>query len=82
MDLQFRELLFFYFTICATPFLALSAYTNMFIGPAKLKPIPEGYEPKPEEYEHHPITRYVLIEVVLIGRVASNRTSQTGSRVF
>ena len=35
----------------------VSAYANICIGSAKLKPIPEGYEPKEEEYERHPISR-------------------------
>ena len=56
-DLQFRELLYFYGTVVAAPILALMGYTNTFIGSAKLKPIPEGYEPKDYEYERHPITR-------------------------
>ena len=57
-DLQLREYMALYLTIVATPFLALSAYANIKIGSAKLKPIPEGYVPKEEEYERHPISRY------------------------
>ena len=56
-DLQFREILAFYGIIVAAPLIAISTYCNIFIGSAKLKPIPEGYEPKEEEYERHPITR-------------------------
>ena len=58
-DLQFREILAFYSIIIATPLLAITTYCNIFIGSAKLKPIPEGYEPREEEYERHPISRYV-----------------------
>ena len=57
-DLSLREYMAFYLTIVATPFLALSAYANIKIGSAKLQPIPEGYVPKEEEYERHPISRY------------------------
>ena len=57
MDLQFREIMAFYSIIVATPLIAISTYVNIFIGQGKLKPIPEGYEPKEEEYERHPITR-------------------------
>merc|ERR1712133_352131 len=40
--------------------LALRAYANIKIGSAKLKPIPEGYVPKEEEYERHPISRWLM----------------------
>ena len=56
-DLQFREIMAFYSIIVAAPLIAISTYCNIFIGSAKLKPIPDGYEPKEEEYERHPITR-------------------------
>jgi NADH dehydrogenase (ubiquinone) 1 beta subcomplex subunit 5 len=59
-DLQFREILAFYTFIVAGPLIAISTYCNIFIGRAKLKPIPEGYEPKEEEYERHPITRWFM----------------------
>merc|ERR1712001_269960 len=44
-DLQFREILAFY---------------SILIASAKLKPIPEGYEPREEEYERHPISRWLM----------------------
>ena len=47
----------FYSMVVAAPLLAVTAYANIFIGSVKLKPIPEGYEPKEEEYERHPISR-------------------------
>merc|ERR1712117_206019 len=59
-DLQLREYMALYLTIVATPFLALTAYANIKIGSAKLKPIPEGYVPKEEEYERHPISRWLM----------------------
>ena len=56
-DLQFREILAFSSIIVAAPLLAVTTYVNIFIGSAKLTPIPDGYEPKEEEYERHPISR-------------------------
>lgn len=56
-DLEFRELFSFYLTLVAAPLVAISLCSNIFIGTATLKPIPEGYEPREEEYERHPITR-------------------------
>lgn len=34
----------------AIPWACLIFYCDVFIGPAKLAPIPEGYEPKEWEY--------------------------------
>ena len=56
-DLEFKELFSFYLAVCAAPLVAISLYSNIFIGTASLKPIPEGYEPREEEYERHPISR-------------------------
>lgn len=41
------------------PVGAIIFYTNVFIGPAQLTPIPDGYEPKHWEYHRHPITRFI-----------------------
>jgi len=59
-DLQFREIMAFYSIVVAAPLIAAGVYANIFIGSAKLKPIPEGYEPKEEEYERHPISRWLM----------------------
>ena len=51
------DAMMFWFTVFAAPCVALGAYTSLFIGDAKLAPIPEGYEPQEYEYERNPITR-------------------------
>ena len=77
-DLQFREIMTFYSILVAAPLLTITAYCNLFIGEAKLKPIPEGYEPREEEYERKPITRYVNKAIYLKRTV----TSVTGCVLF
>lgn len=49
----------FYLMIGLIPVGAIIFYTNVFIGPAQLTPIPQGYEPKHWEYHRHPITRFI-----------------------
>merc|ERR1719192_572990 len=49
----------FWFTVFGAPCVALGVYTSLFIGDAKLAPIPEGYEPQEYEYERNPITRWL-----------------------
>jgi len=68
-DLQFREILAFYSIIVAAPLLAVTTYVNIFIGSAKLTPIPDGYEPKEEEYERHPISRWLHRNVFQDGQM-------------
>ena len=60
---KFWDITLFWFTFWATPFLAVAAYNAIFIGPATLQPIPEGYEPKEWEYESRPITRWFVKNV-------------------
>lgn len=54
---KFKDNLHFYTLVGAIPCLLIIFGTNVFIGPATLTPIPEGYEPKHWEY-HRVITRF------------------------
>ncbi|XP_022199182.1 NADH dehydrogenase [ubiquinone] 1 beta subcomplex subunit 5, mitochondrial isoform X1 [Nilaparvata lugens] len=56
---KFKDLLHFYLAIGIIPVTLLITYVNVFIGPAQLTEIPEGYRPEPHEYYKHPITRFI-----------------------
>ncbi|XP_075161305.1 NADH dehydrogenase (ubiquinone) SGDH subunit [Haematobia irritans] len=56
---KFKDLLHFYVMLGVLPITALVMYSNIFIGPAQLQEIPEGYEPKHWEYHKHPISRFI-----------------------
>ncbi|XP_050348128.1 NADH dehydrogenase [ubiquinone] 1 beta subcomplex subunit 5, mitochondrial [Nymphalis io] len=56
---KFKDMLHYYLMVGLIPVGAIIFYTNVFIGPAQLSPIPEGYEPKHWEYHRHPITRFI-----------------------
>uniref|UniRef100_A0A6B2ELK9 NADH dehydrogenase [ubiquinone] 1 beta subcomplex subunit 5, mitochondrial n=1 Tax=Phlebotomus kandelakii TaxID=1109342 RepID=A0A6B2ELK9_9DIPT len=56
---KFKDLLHFYTMLGLIPILGIVFYTNVFVGPATLTEIPEGYEPQPWEYYRHPITRFL-----------------------
>ncbi|OWR41227.1 lethal [Danaus plexippus plexippus] len=49
----------FYLMVGLIPVGAIIFYTNVFIGPAQLTPIPPEYVPKHWEYHRHPITRFI-----------------------
>ncbi|XP_043264751.1 NADH dehydrogenase [ubiquinone] 1 beta subcomplex subunit 5, mitochondrial [Colletes gigas] len=57
---KLKDWLHFYFFLGAIPALSIMFYANVFIGPATLEPIPEGYDPKPWEYFRSPITRFMV----------------------
>ncbi|GAB1862570.1 NADH dehydrogenase [ubiquinone] 1 beta subcomplex subunit 5, mitochondrial [Camponotus japonicus] len=49
----------FYFLLGAIPVGITITLVNVFIGPATLQEIPEGYVPKEFEYLQHPIKRFL-----------------------
>uniref|UniRef100_A0A1B0D414 NADH dehydrogenase [ubiquinone] 1 beta subcomplex subunit 5, mitochondrial n=1 Tax=Phlebotomus papatasi TaxID=29031 RepID=A0A1B0D414_PHLPP len=56
---KFKDLIHFYVMLGLIPILGIVFYSNVFIGPATLTEIPEGYVPKQWEYYRHPITRFL-----------------------
>uniref|UniRef100_A0A0B6ZUV3 NADH dehydrogenase [ubiquinone] 1 beta subcomplex subunit 5, mitochondrial n=1 Tax=Arion vulgaris TaxID=1028688 RepID=A0A0B6ZUV3_9EUPU len=57
---RFKDDFHFYLLLGFVPMLSTVAYINIFIGPAELSDIPEGYEPKEWEYHQHPIKRWFV----------------------
>ncbi|KAK7789471.1 hypothetical protein R5R35_012246 [Gryllus longicercus] len=55
---KFKDLLHYYLMVGLIPVGLIVFYANVFIGPAQLAEIPEGYVPKHWEYHQHPITRF------------------------
>jgi NADH dehydrogenase (ubiquinone) 1 beta subcomplex subunit 5 len=47
---KFKDMLHFYVMLGVIPVTGLLFYLNVFVGPATLTEIPEGYEPKHWEY--------------------------------
>ncbi|KAL5235711.1 hypothetical protein ACI65C_003121 [Semiaphis heraclei] len=56
---KFKDLVHYYVLVGVIPLTLLITGVNVFIGPAKLAPIPEGYRPAHWEYYQHPITRWM-----------------------
>ncbi|CAG4960169.1 unnamed protein product [Parnassius apollo] len=56
---KFKDMFHYYAMVGLIPVTAIIFYANVFIGPAELEPIPEGYTPKHWEYHRHPITRFI-----------------------
>ncbi|KAG8233598.1 hypothetical protein J437_LFUL001009 [Ladona fulva] len=56
---RFKDILHYYVLLGVIPMTAVILYANIFIGPAQLTEIPEGYVPKHWEYYRHPITRFI-----------------------
>lgn len=48
---KFKDNIHFYTLVGAIPLISLIFIVNVFIGPATLTPIPEGYRPKHWEYD-------------------------------
>lgn len=56
---KFKDILHYYLLVGLIPGFAVVFYCNVFIGPATLSEIPEGYRPKHWEYYRHPISRFL-----------------------
>jgi len=56
---QYKDVLHFYILLGVIPLSILVFFVNVFIGPATLTEIPEGYVPKQYELYPHPITRWL-----------------------
>lgn len=56
---KFKDLVHYYVMVGAIPVGLIIMYSNIFVGPATLTEIPEGYVPKHWEYHRHPITRFL-----------------------
>eukprot|EP00095_Tigriopus_kingsejongensis_P001958 maker-scaffold594_size129171-snap-gene-0.18 protein:Tk01958 transcript:maker-scaffold594_size129171-snap-gene-0.18-mRNA-1 annotation:"GM24678" len=56
----FKDFVNLYVILTGAPFAAAILYSNVFVGHANLQPIPEGYNPKEDEYHAHPIVRWLM----------------------
>ncbi|XP_017798522.1 PREDICTED: uncharacterized protein LOC108579489 [Habropoda laboriosa] len=54
-----KDWMHFYFFVGAIPAALIIFCSNIFIGPATLEPIPEGYKPQLWEYYRSPISRFL-----------------------
>ncbi|KAL1465747.1 hypothetical protein WDU94_005290 [Cyamophila willieti] len=55
---KFKDFVHFYVMVGAVPCLAVMFLSNIYVGPATLTEVPEGYTPQHWEYHKHPITRF------------------------
>lgn len=56
---KFKDFVHYYTMVGCIPIFTIIFVTNVFIGPATLSEIPEGYTPDHWEYHKHPITRFI-----------------------
>ncbi|XP_065157592.1 NADH dehydrogenase [ubiquinone] 1 beta subcomplex subunit 5, mitochondrial isoform X2 [Atheta coriaria] len=56
---RFKDYFHYYCMLGLIPVGAVITLTNVFVGPATLSEIPEGYTPKYWEYYRHPISRWI-----------------------
>lgn len=63
---KFKDLVHFYVLVGVIPLTLLITTVNIFVGPAKLAPIPEGYRPKHwEYYQVSPVTLEISLAVLI-----------------
>lgn len=55
-----KDMLHFYTAIGVIPLSILTFVVYVYVGPAQLTEIPEGYVPKHWEYYRNPITRFIM----------------------
>jgi len=55
---KFKDLSHFYIMLGAIPLGLIVFFVNIFVGPAELAEIPEGYHPQNYEYYSHPVKRW------------------------
>ncbi|XP_043483728.1 NADH dehydrogenase [ubiquinone] 1 beta subcomplex subunit 5, mitochondrial [Leptopilina heterotoma] len=55
-----KDMLHFYTALGVIPLSILTFVVYVFVGPAQLAEIPEGYVPKHWEYYKNPITRFIM----------------------
>lgn len=68
---RFKDLVHFYTMLGVIPSALVILYVNLFIGPAKLAEIPEGYVPESHEFHsvsdlHFELTHLVLYQNIYI----------------
>jgi NADH dehydrogenase (ubiquinone) 1 beta subcomplex subunit 5 len=56
---KFKDTFHFFVMLGVIPLSAILFYANVFVGPATLSEIPEGYVPKHWEHYRHPISRFI-----------------------
>ncbi|CAK9297995.1 unnamed protein product [Gordionus sp. m RMFG-2023] len=54
------DMMHFYACLTGIPLILFVAYCHIFIGPAELREIPEGYRPEEYEYFKHPVHRWFI----------------------
>ena len=55
---KFKDDVHWYFMLAAIPIGIAITAVNVLVGPAELRPIPEGYTPADWEYHRNPISRF------------------------
>lgn len=64
---KFKDLLHFFTMLGLIPVTAVVFYANVFVGPAKLTPIPDGYVPK--HWEFHRVRKIISCYDVFVDQL-------------